>query len=95
MNLKEAYQKKLQSQLDEWNAVIDKLKAKADKAEAETQIEYYKEIEKLRAKQEIADQKLAELKKAGEGAWEDLKTGIESAWDSLGEALKSARSRFK
>ena len=33
MNIKEAYQKKLQAQLDELGAEIDKLKAKADQAE--------------------------------------------------------------
>ena len=45
--------------------------------------------------QESATNKLAELKDAGDEAWEDLKAGIESAWDSLGSALKSAYSRFK
>jgi hypothetical protein len=39
--------------------------------------------------------KLAELRKAGDDAWEDLKMGIESAKNSLGTALKSAFSRFK
>jgi hypothetical protein len=48
MGMKEAYQKKLQAQLDEWNAEIEQLKAKADKAEAESQLEYYKKIEELR-----------------------------------------------
>lgn len=95
MSMKEAYEKKLQAQFDEWGAEIDKLKAKADKAEADAQLEYYKEIEELRTKQEIASKKLAELKEAGEDAWEDLKAGIESAWDSLGNALKSAASRFQ
>lgn len=95
MTLKEAYEKKLQASLHEWNAEIDKLKAKADKAEADIQIEYYKQIEDLRSKQQEAYEKLNELKKAGEDAWEDLKAGVELAWDSLGEAVKSAASRFK
>ena len=34
MSMKEAYEQKLQAQLDEWSAEIDKLKAKADGAEA-------------------------------------------------------------
>ena len=50
MGMKEAYEKKLQAQLDEWGAEIDKLKAKADKAEADAQLDYYKEIEELRTK---------------------------------------------
>jgi len=95
MSMKDAYEKKLQAQLDEWGAEIDKLKTKVDNAEADAQLEYYKQIEELRSMQESASNKLVELKEAGDDAWEDLKAGIDSAWDSLGNALKSAASRFK
>ena len=95
MSMKEAYEQKLQAQLDEWSAEIDKLKAKADSAEADAQLEYYKKIEELRLMRETAVNKLTELKDAGGDAWEDLKAGIDSSWDSLGNALKSAASRFK
>lgn len=95
MGMKEAYQKKRQAQLDEWSAEIAKLKARADKAQAESQIQYYKQIEELRKRQQEAQAKLDELRQAGEDAWEDLQAGIESAWNSLGEAVKSATSRFK
>jgi len=95
MSMKEAYEQKLQAQLDEWGAEIDKLKAKAESAEADAQLEHYKRIEELRSMQESAANKIAELKDAGDDAWEDLKAGIDSAWDSLGNALKSAASRFK
>jgi hypothetical protein len=46
-------------------------------------------------KQEAAREKLGELKRAGEDAWEDIKSGMDLAWESLGDAMKSARSRFK
>jgi chromosome segregation ATPase len=94
MSKKEAYEKKLEAQLQEWKTDIDKMKAKADKADAEAKLEYYKQIEDLRTKQEAAQKKLTELKAAGESAWEDLKSGIDLAWTSLGESIKSARSRF-
>lgn len=95
MSMKEAYEQKLQAQLDEWRADIDKLKAKADSADADAQIEYYKEIEELQSMQETAANKLTELKHSGDDAWEDLKAGINSAWDALDNALKSATRRFK
>ncbi len=95
MSMKEAYEKKLQAQLDEWGAEINQLKAKADKAEANAQIEYNQQIKELRSMQESASEKLAELKEAGDDAWEDLKSGIENAWDSLNHALKSATAKFK
>lgn len=95
MSIKEAYQKKLEAQLDEWSLEIDKLKAKADKAEADSQLEYYKHIEELRAMQETVHSKLDELKAANDDAWEDIKAGVDNAWNSLSNALKSAASRFK
>ncbi len=95
MSQKEAYQEKLKAQLDEWSADLDKLKARAEKAEAGLKIEYHNEIEQLRAKKEAVEQKLSELKNASEDAWEDIKAGIETSWDSLSQAIKSAVSRFK
>lgn len=95
MSMKEAYEQKLQAQLDEWSADIDKLKAKADGAEADMQLEYYKQIEELRSLKDTAVDKLIELKDASDDTWEDLKAGIESAWDSLGNVFNSFASRFK
>jgi hypothetical protein len=95
MSMKEAYEKKLRAQLEDWGVEIDKLKAKADEAKADVQLEYYKKIEELRLLQASAKEKMAELKKAGDDAWEDLRAGMENARDSLGNALRSAKSRFK
>ena len=95
INMKEAYEKKLRARLDEWSAEIDKLKAKADGAEADAQIAYQKHIDELRAMRDDAAVRLTELEKAGDDAWEDLKAGAENAWDSLASAMKSATSRFR
>ena len=95
MGMKETYEQKLQAKLDECDAEIKKLMAKADKVEADAQLEYYKQIAELRSMQEAANEKLAELKVASDDAWEDIKAGLESARDSLGNALESASSRFQ
>jgi chromosome segregation ATPase len=94
MERKEAYAKKVQAQLDEWDADIKKLRARAEQAEANAQIEYQKQIETLQSKRDSVKGKLADLKRASDDAWEDLKDGLESARDSLGNALKSATARF-
>ncbi len=95
MSKKEAYQKNLQAQMDDCSLELDKLKAKADQAEADMQLKYYEEIEKIRDKKKNVDKKLDELKSASEEAWEDLKEGIEIAWVSLESGFQSARSKFK
>jgi hypothetical protein len=94
-NMKDAYIAKLQAQLDEWGTEIDKLKAKADKAGADAQIQYQKQIEDLRSMQVTANQKLTELKEANLHTWESMKEGAEHAWNSLSNALKSATSKFQ
>jgi hypothetical protein len=94
-NRRKAYEEKIDAQLKEWNAQIDLLKAKADKARAEAKIEYYKTIDALQHKQEEARRKLKELKTAGDEAWEDVKKGAEKAWDEIRIAYKDAASRFK
>ena len=95
MNKKEIYHQNLQAQLNEWSEQTDKLRAKADKAGADAQLEYNKHIEELRSSQQAAIIKLAELKDANDDAWEDLKAGMDSAWSSIGKTLKSATSRYR
>ena len=92
---RKAYEEKLEAQFEEWNAQIALLKAKADKAKADAKIEYYKSIEALEHKQEVAGTRLHELKTAGDEAWEDVKTGAEKAWDEVKAAYHSAASKFK
>lgn len=94
MSTRQAYERKLRGRLDEWRADITKLKAKAEQAEADAQLTYYKEIEELRTQQEAARDKLDELRDASDDAWEDLKIGVEKAWDDMSDAVKKAIGRF-
>ncbi|MRR39049.1 hypothetical protein EG829_31255 [bacterium] len=95
MNTRDEYVKKLQVKLEEWNADIDKLAAKAGEVKAELRHDYAEQLEVVKAKQAVARQKFEELQKSGGSAWEDLKAGIELAWAAVGEAIDSAKSRFK
>jgi uncharacterized coiled-coil DUF342 family protein len=95
MSNRDAYVEKMKAKLDEWNAEIDKLAAEADQADAETKIEYNKQIVDLRAKRKEMEDKIAEVQQAGEGAWEDLKQGIENSWEILKTSFNRAKSRFE
>ncbi len=95
MNSRDEYIRKMQAKLEEWNAEIDTLTAKAGGVKADVKNEYNEQIESLKAKQASARQKIEELQRAGESAWVDLKSGIDLAWTAMGEAIDSARSRFK
>jgi chromosome condensin MukBEF ATPase and DNA-binding subunit MukB len=99
MSTKDEFVKKMHAKLDEWNADIDALSAKADqaahKAEADARDEYHKQIEALRSKRDQARTMLNEVESASESAWRDLKAGVELAWESVSEAVRSATTRFK
>ncbi|SDK35837.1 hypothetical protein SAMN04487954_11542 [Billgrantia gudaonensis] len=95
MSDREAYEQKLQAKLDEWQAEIDKLRARAKGAEADARIDREKEAARLEARREEVRQKLQEMREASDDAWEDVKAGAERAWDSLSESFEKARSRFK
>jgi len=92
---RQAYEEKLDAQLEEWSAQIALLKARAEKAKAGAKIEYHNTIEVLQQRQEEARTKLHELKTAGDEAWEDLKTGAEKVWAEIKTAFHSAASKFK
>ena len=95
MKTKEAYIQKLHAKIDEWNADIDRLKAKADQVEADSKIEYQKQMQTLKSKRDEIEKKVSEISRSGENAWEDLKAGADLAWEAMSEAIKSATTRFK
>jgi hypothetical protein len=92
---RKAYEEKFEAQLKEWGARIDLLSAKADKAKAETKIEYYKTIDTLQGKHDAAGSKLKELRGASDEAWRDLRTGAENVWSEVKTSFNSAALRFK
>ncbi|MGB5811399.1 MAG: hypothetical protein WBG86_12755 [Polyangiales bacterium] len=95
MNDKELYQQKVQAQLDEWKAELDKLRAKASGASADAQLDINRQIKVLERNIEGGRVKLSEIASASEEAWESVKEGVESAWDSLKSAATDAARKFK
>lgn len=95
MTSRDEYVRKMQAKLEQWNAEIDTLAAKAGKVREDLKNEYNAQINTLKEKQEAARPKMEELQRSGEDAWKDLKSGIEQAWTALGEAIDAAKSRFK
>jgi len=95
MSDKELYRQKMQAQLDEWEAEVDRFKAKASGASADAQMELRKEINALEGKIEQGKAKLAEIEGASEESWQSIKEGVDAAWDSLKAAVRDAKSKFK
>jgi len=94
MNSRDAYVQKLKAKLDEWNATLEKLQAQAAQTEAESKIEYEKQLAGLRTKVKDVEKKISEFEQAGESAWEDLKQGLENSWEILKAGFSKAKSEF-
>lgn len=95
MSEKKLYQQKLQAQLDEWQADIDKLKARAKDESADAQIELHKQIDTLETQVADARAQLKQLSEAGDEAWTSLKAGMDASWAALKNGFKDAAEKFK
>lgn len=93
-NTRDDYVKKLKAKLDEWNAEISVLEARADQVKAEARVQYQKQLEETKKQRDELKQKLDQVGQAGGEAWQELKSGLDLAWDALTDAVKSAKSRF-
>ncbi len=95
MNDKELYQQKMQAQLDEWKAEVDKLRAKASGASADAQLQLNKQIGVLGSKIDEGQAKLAELRNTSADAWDSIKGGVDSAWVSMKSAFSDAAAKVR
>ncbi|SLN19745.1 hypothetical protein PEL8287_00810 [Roseovarius litorisediminis] len=94
MDNKQAYQEKLEAKLDEWHADIDKLRAKAEGAQADAKLTYEKNLKDLKEHRDKLEKELEKLRDTQTAAWHDIKRGADEAWDSMSKAMKDAYKRF-
>lgn len=85
----------LTTKLKEWDAELDKLEIKAEKAKVDAKADYQREIEKLREQRQEAKAKLEQVKEASGAAWSELKTGTEEAFGTFKKSVQDALSKFK
>lgn len=92
---KENYQQKIQDQLDEWRADIDRFRERAKSATAETKLKYQENIDRLELKMEEGKSKLKELKESGSEAWDAVKDGADSIWDTMKATFAEVKEKLK
>ena len=91
----DAYQKKLTAQLNEWKAQADLLKARAEGAGADLQLELNKQIENLKGLQADAQTKFEAMRNVGEDKANEFKSMVDGMVGEIGSTLKSIGSRLK
>jgi hypothetical protein len=92
---KDEYAQKLQNVLDDVNAQIGGLKAKAEKAGAEARRQLQPQIDELRTKSLEVQRQLEKVKNASPALWNDIKSGVHNALQDLQTAFDNMRDRLK
>lgn len=88
------YIEKMKSQLDELNANMDKLQAKADEAKDDARDMYKAEMAKLQEQSKLAVAKLDEMKTAGEGTWDNMVAEMEKVRDAFVHSFHYFKSQI-
>jgi hypothetical protein len=94
MKLRDAYQRKFESQIEELNARLAVLRAQAKGLAADAGIAAHEELADTDAKLAKLRARMSGLRDAGDGAWQEMKAGVEAAWTELSAAANRARKRF-
>lgn len=92
---KQAFQQRLECRLRQWDTRLEQLRTKAKQARQDIRDDFEVQLEALAGKRALAQEKLQELQRHGEWAWEDLKDGANRAWTELRSAIDRAASRLK
>ena len=93
MNIaKQAIVDKLEAQMKTAEAKLDTLKARAETAKANVEI---KAITELLTRKHTIQQKLQELKKSGEGRWEQAKVDLEARIADFEKSVKGIEAKAK
>lgn len=92
---KDAYVQKLKAKIDEWNAEIDKLSAKANQSQADLKLRYLEQIEELREKRNEVEAKLDALQEASGSAWDEIKEGLEDSFHVWKNSFSKAKAAFE
>lgn len=93
MDHKEQYLESMKQNLDQTEARIGDLKARAEQASSEHKAALEARIAELEEQQSRLRARLAGMATAA--AWDDLKQGLDNAFGELSDALEAAISKFK
>ena len=93
MSKRDEYTAKLKNQLDELNANMDALEAKAAEAKADVRDAYKAEMTKMRHQSKLAVSKYEELKDAGEESWDKMVAETEKIRDAFVHSFNYFKSQ--
>jgi esterase/lipase len=91
---KDAFQRKVQTELDEMQVRITQLRGQVEHASASARADIQKSIVELEKKKELANKKAQEIHSATASSWEQVQSKAVAAMDDLRESLNQTLSHF-
>ena len=88
------YIEKMKKQLDELNAKMSKLEAKAQDTKSDVRAKYMEEMSKVSKQSKLASAKYKELQMVGEGKWESMVTEMEKVRDAFKHSFNYFKSQL-
>jgi len=89
---KDAFQRKIQTELDEMQVRITQLRGQVKHASAEARADIQKAIGELEKKKDLAQKKAEDIHSATASSWEQVKSKTAAAMDDLRDSFTRARS---
>ena len=90
MDLHEANTDRRQADFHEYDAEIKTFDLKSSGVPVDERLQFYADLQTLRAQHSKVQQKLGELRKAGDAGWSDLQGELETAWKELQNGMERA-----
>jgi hypothetical protein len=91
---KDAFQRKVRTELDEMQVRITELRGQVKHASAEAKTDIQKAVSDLEKKKDLAEKKAKEIQSATASSWEQVKSKTSAAVDDLRESLNRAKSHL-
>lgn len=91
---KDAFQRKIQTELEEIQVRITQLRGQVEHASGEARADLQKAIGELEKKKDLANKKVEAIHSATASSWEQIKSKTAAAMDDLRDSLKRAMSHL-
>jgi len=91
---KDAFQRKVQTELDEMQVRIARLRGQVEHASAEAEEDIQKAIVELEKRNDLARGKVGDIYSATASSWEQVKSKTAAAMDDLRESFTRVRSHL-
>jgi hypothetical protein len=91
---KDAFQRKVQTELDEMQVRITQLRGQVKHASAEANADIQKAIVELEKKRDLAQKKAQDIHSATASSWEQVKSKTSAAMDDLRDSLNRTLSHL-